>query len=80
MRVELCDEIVRIIPRYAVEKKAYGRMDLDSFGMNIRSSRHQIGSRMLEALVNADGEDYRGRVIPCGQGYQYEFVEYRACA
>ena len=52
-------------------------MDLESFEMSIRSSLHQIGGRMLEALVNADGGDYRGRTIPCGQGHQYEFIEYR---
>ena len=52
-------------------------MDLESFEMSLRSSLHDIGARMLEALVNADGGDYRGRTIPCGQGHQYEFVEYR---
>jgi hypothetical protein len=52
-------------------------MDLESFEMSIRSSMHQMGRRMLEALVNADGGDYRGRTIPCGQGHQYEFIEYR---
>ncbi len=30
-------------------------MDLESFEMSIRSSMHQIGGRMLEALINADG-------------------------
>jgi hypothetical protein len=45
--------------------------------MGIRSSMHKIGGRMLEALINADGGDYRGRAIPCGKGHQYEFVEYR---
>jgi hypothetical protein len=38
---------------------------------------HGIGSKMLEMLVNADDGDYRGRVIACGQGHQYEFIEYR---
>lgn len=32
---------------------------------------------MLEVLLNADGGDYRGRTIPCGQGHEYEFVGYR---
>ena len=52
-------------------------MDLESFEMSIRSSMHQIGGRMLEALVNADGGDYRGRTIPFNQGHQYEFGECR---
>jgi hypothetical protein len=54
-----------------------GRSDLESLEMSIRSTMHRIGGRMLEALLNADGGDYRGRTIPCGQGHQYEFVEYR---
>ncbi len=32
---------------------------------------------MLELLINADGGDYRGRTLPCVQGHEYEFVEYR---
>lgn len=52
-------------------------MDLESFEMSIRSSLHRVGRRMLEELVNADGGDYRGRTIPCGQGHPYEFVGYR---
>ena len=44
-------------------------MDLESFEMSIRSSLHQVGSRILEALVNADGGDYRGRTLPCGEGH-----------
>ena len=32
---------------------------------------------MLELLINADGGDYRGRTLPCAQGHEYEFVEYR---
>ena len=52
-------------------------MDLESFEMRIRSSLHQMGRRILEALVNADGGDYRGRTLPCGEGHSYEFVGYR---
>lgn len=54
-----------------------GRVDLESFEISIRSSMHGIGSKLLEALVNADDGDYRGRVIPCSQGHPYEFIEYR---
>jgi len=66
-----------MVSRYVTEKKVFGRMDLESFEMSLRSSLHQIGGRMLEVLVNADGGDYRGRTLPCSQGHQYEFVEYR---
>ena len=31
----------------------------------------------MEELINADSGDYRGRVIPCEKGHEYEFVEYR---
>ncbi len=39
---------------------------------------HQIGSHILEKLLNSDGGDYNGRNIPCERGHNYEFVEYRA--
>lgn len=52
-------------------------MDLESFEISIRSFMHGIGSTILETLINADDGDYRGRVIPCSQGHQYEFIEYR---
>ena len=45
--------------------------------MWVRSSVHGIGRVLLEELINADGGDYRGRVIPCEKGHEYEFVEYR---
>jgi len=51
--------------------------DLESLEMCIRSSMHNIGSIMLEKLLNADGGDYRGVSIPCDNGHAYEFVEYR---
>ena len=59
------------------QRNVSGRSDLESLEMSIRSTMHRIGGRMLETLLNADGGDYRGRTIPCGQGHQYEFVEYR---
>lgn len=45
--------------------------------MSIRSSMHRIGGSMLSILVNADGGGYQGRTIPCGEGHQYEFIDYR---
>jgi hypothetical protein len=32
---------------------------------------------MLEKLLNADGGDYKGRIIPCDKGHEFEFIEYR---
>lgn len=41
---------------------------------------HAVGSRVLEQLLNADGGDYRGPRIACGQGHHAAFVEYRGKA
>ena len=38
---------------------------------------HEVGGRLLEQLLNADGGGYRGAHVPCGQGHQAAFVEYR---
>lgn len=38
---------------------------------------HEIGSKMLEGLINADGGDYQGRTIPGDKGEPYEFIGYR---
>ena len=45
--------------------------------MTIRSSMHGVGSKLLETLLNADGGDYRGAVIPCKKGHPAVFVDYR---
>jgi hypothetical protein len=45
--------------------------------MALRSTLHQVGGRLLEQLLNADGGGYRGAHLPCGQGHQATFVEYR---
>ncbi len=45
--------------------------------MALRRTLHQVGGRLLEQLLNADGGGYRGAHLPCGQGHQATFVEYR---
>jgi len=70
--------MVRIVNRYAVERKASVGFDLEAFEMSLRSTMHKVGGRILELLLNADGGDYRGRTLPCAQGHGYEFVEYRS--
>lgn len=52
-------------------------MDLEAYEMRIRSRMHAIGGRMLEAVINSDGGDYRGRRIEADTGQCYEFIEYR---
>ncbi len=37
---------------------------------------HNIGSKVLEGLLNAE-DGYQGKSIPCDNGHTYEFVEYR---
>jgi hypothetical protein len=37
----------------------------------------RVGGRLLGQLLNADGGGYRGARIPCGQGHQAAFVDYR---
>lgn len=59
------------------DKERDGHVDLESLEMYIRSSMHNIGSIILEKLLNADGGDYRGVSIPCENGHTYDFVEYR---
>lgn len=45
--------------------------------MAIRASVHQIGVRLLEKLLNAGDNGYRGATLDCGSGHQARFVEYR---
>jgi len=45
--------------------------------MHIRSSMHDIGRGMLEQLLNDDRGGYRGRILPCEKGHDFEFVGYR---
>ena len=54
-----------------------GRVDLEALEMRIRSSVLNIGSVMLEELLNADGGDYRGGSLTCEKGHEYEFMGYR---
>jgi hypothetical protein len=62
---------------YGAEQEQGGGFDLESFELNIRSTMHRIGGRLLEKLINTDGGGYRGRTIPCEKGHSSEFVEYR---
>jgi hypothetical protein len=52
-------------------------VDLEAYEMRIRSRMHAIGGRMLQAVINSDGGDYRGRRIQAETGQCYEFIEYR---
>ena len=45
--------------------------------MAIRASSHQMGGRLLEQLLNADGGGYRGVSMECGKGHRAQFIKYR---
>lgn len=45
--------------------------------MYLRASMHNIGSSILEKLLNNDGGGYKGRFIERDNGLSYEFVDYR---
>lgn len=38
---------------------------------------HDIGSKMLEGLLNSDNGGYKGRELGCEAGHNFEFIDYR---
>ncbi len=62
------------------DKSTQGHFDLESTETYIRDSMHQIGSIMLEKILNSDNGGFQGTTLPCkkGQrGHRFEFKEYR---
>jgi hypothetical protein len=59
------------------DKEKLGHLDLESLEIHVRSAMHEVGSSLLEKLLNSDGGDYRGRTLPCEEGHVFEFKEYR---
>ena len=59
------------------DRDKLGHFDLGPLEVYIRTSVHGLGSQMLEKLLNADGGDYRGRILQDEAGNGYEFREYR---
>lgn len=53
------------------------RIDLEALELCLRSSMHNIGRKVLEGFLNADGGAYQGKTLPCDKGHTYEFSEYR---
>lgn len=51
-------------------------MDLEATEMAIRSSMHGVGGVLLEKLLDSDS-GYRGPRVPCRQGHEAEFIDYR---
>jgi hypothetical protein len=53
-------------------------VNLASTEFEVRAAMHQLGSTLLEQLLNADHGGHRGPRIDCGHGHQAEFVDYRS--
>ena len=73
----MAGEIERVVARVLHEGERRGALDLEATEMALRTAMHQVGGVLLEQLLNADGGGYRGAHLPCGQGHQAAFVEYR---
>jgi hypothetical protein len=60
-----------------------GHIDLEPTETYIRDSMHQIGSIMLEELLNSDNGGFQGKTLPCQKsprgprGHKYKFKEFR---
>ena len=50
---------------------------MEACEMAVRAAMQQVGGKLLEALVNADEGGHQGPRIPCGEGHEAVFVEYR---
>ncbi len=59
------------------DQETAGHLDLEATEMALRAALHQVGGRLLEQLLNADGGGYRGARIPCGHGHHAQFVACR---
>ncbi len=77
LQEEIQKEVDRIITLSWRDKERLGHLDLESLEIHMRTAMHEVGSTMLEELLNSDGGDYRGRTLPCEQGHLFEFREYR---
>ncbi len=62
------------------DKETRGHLDLEATEMALRTALHELGGRLLEQLLNADGGGYRGAHLACDQGHPAVFVGHRAKA
>src|SRR5438309_1124869 len=61
----MAQEVDRMVRRVFQDMERLGHVDLEASEMAIRASSHQMGGRLLEKLLNADGGGYRGARTPC---------------
>jgi len=58
------------------ERSVHG--DVEALEFYVRDSMHEMGRKVLECLLNADGGGYRGSSIACACGHRSRFVGYRS--
>jgi hypothetical protein len=73
----MAQEIDWLVQRVWWERREQSQLDLEASEMAIRAASHRLGGRLLEKLLNADGQGYEGATVDCGQGHRARFVEYR---
>ena len=73
----MAQEVSQIVRRVFQDMERLGHVDLEASEMAIRASSHQMGGRLLEQLLHADGGGYRGAHTQCSKGHRAEFIEYR---
>jgi hypothetical protein len=71
----MSNSFARIVRGVFQDMERLGHVDLEASEMAIRASSHQIGGRLLEKLLNADGGGYRGARTQCSQGHRAETGE-----
>ena len=59
------------------DKNTDGHIDLEATENYIRDSMHQVGSIMLEELLNSDNGGFEGKIISCEKGHRFNFKELR---
>ena len=59
------------------EDDGSGGMDLEAVELRVRSSMHEVGRKLLERVLNANGSGYQGSSIRCEEGHRSRFVGYR---
>lgn len=73
----MAQEIDRLVARALQDGQRRGPLDLEATELAIRAAMHQVGAGLLAQLINADGGDYRGPRLACGQAHHAGFVGYR---
>jgi hypothetical protein len=77
LQTEIEKEVDGIVSMVNRDKNANGHIDLEATETYIRDSMHQIGSIMLEKLLNSDNGGFQGKTISYEKGHTFKFKELR---